>query len=46
VVENERRRRNEAEILAAEADLYLLVNFGGVPQTDADRARAQEVAHS
>jgi hypothetical protein len=29
---------------AWEAELYLLVNFGGVPQTDEDRARAAEVA--
>lgn len=27
-----------------EAELYLLVNFGGVAQTDDDRARAQQVA--
>lgn len=39
-----RRARTPEEILQAEAELYLLVNFGGVPQTDDDRARAQEVA--
>jgi hypothetical protein len=38
------RHRSEAEMLKAEAELYLLVNFGGVPQTDTDRARAQEIA--
>lgn len=38
------RRRSEDEMLQAEAELYLLVNFGGVAQTDTDRARAQEVA--
>lgn len=38
------RRRSESEMLQAEAELYLLVNFGGVPQSDTDRARAQEVA--
>jgi hypothetical protein len=30
--------------LAEEAELYLLVNFGGVPQDDADYARAAAVA--
>ena len=30
--------------LQAEAGLYLLVNFGGVPQTEIDMARAQELA--
>lgn len=38
------RKRTPAERLAAEAELYVLINFGGVPQTDADRARAQKVA--
>lgn len=32
--------RTEEEALQAEADLYLLVNFGGVEQTEEDRARA------
>ncbi|WP_114594556.1 DUF262 domain-containing protein [Euzebya pacifica] len=30
--------------LAEEANLYLLINFGGTPQTDADRLRAATVA--
>lgn len=30
--------------LRREADVYLLINFGGVEQTDEDRARAAEVA--
>lgn len=38
------RKRTPDEMLQAEAELYLLVNFGGVAQTDTDRARAQEVA--
>lgn len=38
------RPRTEAEMLTVEAELYLLLNFGGVPQTDTDRARAQKVA--
>jgi len=32
--------------LEAEADLYLLINFGGVAQTEEDRARARAVAAS
>lgn len=38
------RRRSDEEIVQAEADLYLLINFGGVAQTDADRARAASLA--
>lgn len=38
------RRRTDAEILQAEAELFLLINFGGVSQTADDRARAQEIA--
>lgn len=38
------RTRTDDEILRAEAELYLLINFGGVAQTDDDRARAQEIA--
>lgn len=34
----------KAEFEQAEADLYLLVNWGGVDQTDDDRARAEAVA--
>lgn len=34
------RYRGDDEALQAEADLYLLVNFGGVEQTEGDRARA------
>ena len=30
---------------AGEADLYLLVNFGGVPQTEIDLQRARDLAH-
>lgn len=37
------RRRTPVEALAAEAELYLLINFGGVEQTAADRQRAEEV---
>ncbi len=40
------RRRNAEEILQAEAELYLLLNFGGVPQTDEDMERAADVAHT
>lgn len=36
--------RNEQEMVAAEAELYLLINFGGVDQTEEDAARAREVA--
>lgn len=32
--------------LEREAELYLLVNFGGVAQTELDKARAQEIAES
>lgn len=38
------RDRTDEEILKAEAELYLLVNFGGVDQTDDDRLRAAMVA--
>jgi len=38
------RNRSDEEILQAEAELYLLVNFGGVEQTETDRARAREIA--
>lgn len=37
-------RRTDDEMIAAEADLYGLVNFGGVDQTEADRERAERVA--
>lgn len=37
-------RRNDAQILVAEAELYALVNGGGTPQTDGDMARAAAVA--
>lgn len=40
------RTCSDAEILHAEADLYLLVNFGGVEQTDDDRARAAAIVGS
>jgi len=36
--------RTAEEIIQAEAELYLLVNFGGVEQTDADRERAEKIA--
>jgi len=36
--------RTNDEAIAAEADLYLRVNFGGVDQTDTDRDRATAVA--
>jgi hypothetical protein len=38
------RERTDAELLAAEAEIYLLVNGGGTAQTDADMARATAVA--
>lgn len=34
------RKRSDEEIIQAEAELYLLINFGGVAQTEDDRARA------
>jgi hypothetical protein len=40
----EQRPRTPEEQIAAEAELYLLVNFGGVDQTDADRENAERVA--
>lgn len=40
----DRRTRTEEEMVAAEAAVYLLVNFGGVAQTDRDRARAETIA--
>jgi hypothetical protein len=40
----QRRERTEDEAIAAEAEVYLLVNFGGVPQTDGDYLRATAVA--
>jgi len=39
-----RRKRSDAEILAAEAEVYLLVNGGGTMQSESDMARAAEVA--
>lgn len=38
------RKRTPDEMLQAEAELYLLVNFGGVAQTDDDQTRARKVA--
>jgi hypothetical protein len=32
--------------LAGEASLYLLINFGGVPQTEIDAVRAREIAEA
>lgn len=37
-------QRTEDEMIVAEAELYSLVNFGGVDQTDEDRERAEQVA--
>lgn len=39
-----RRKRTAAEAERAEAEVYLLVNFGGVEQTDEDRERASAIA--
>lgn len=36
--------RTAEQLVQAEAELYLLVNFGGVAQTDEDLARAEAVA--
>lgn len=36
--------RSDSEMLRAEAELYGLINHGGTPQTDADKARAAKVA--
>ena len=38
------RKRSEDEILVAEAEVYNLINFGGVPQTEEDFERANKVA--
>lgn len=38
------RTRTEEEMIAAEAEVYLLVNFGGVEQTAADHERARSLA--
>jgi len=38
------RDRTDSEILQAEAELFLLINFAGVAQTDQDRSRAQAIA--
>jgi len=40
------RKRSDDEILQAEAELYLLINFGGVAQTDDDKARASMIAEA
>lgn len=37
----ERYELTEAELLAAEAELYMLINFSGVPQTEADADRVK-----
>lgn len=37
------RNRSDDEMLRAEAELYLLLNFGGVDQTNDDRARAEAI---
>lgn len=37
-------RRSEEQMLAAEAELYGLLNGGGTPQTEADMANAAELA--
>lgn len=39
-----RRDRTPDELLQAEAEFYLLVNFGGVPHADEDYKRAAQVA--
>lgn len=39
-----RRERTPEQMLQAEAELYLLVNFGGVDQTESDRERAALIA--
>lgn len=36
----------KVKTIAEEAELFELINFGGVAQTDADRARAAEIAGS
>lgn len=41
-----RTDRSEEEMLQAEAELYLLINFGGVAQTDGDMDRAAAVAQN
>jgi hypothetical protein len=40
----DRRDRTPQEVVQAEAELYLLINFAGVTQTDTDRSRAETVA--
>lgn len=39
------RDRTPEQMLQAEAEVYLLVNFGGVDQTDEDRDRATAIAN-
>ena len=38
------RQRSDEEVLAAEAEIFDLINFAGTPQTDEDRERARQVA--